>query len=199
MKPRRFSYTLAALDADGFAAGLTGVGPWTTFSAPADGTAHQVTIANSADMRTYTFTVTGTDANGNSQTESIAGPNATTATLTNYFKTITRISVSATIGVNTIDVGWTALCQTPVFVTDHAKLTGPVVSAGIGGSITYTLQQTATPIFDTTLTPAWQTLGSAGASANSLANAQAGTTAVRCTVASHTSGVLTLDISQARQ
>jgi len=199
MKPRRFSYTLAALNATGFATGLTGAGPVTTFNAQTDGTAHQTTLVSAANLSGITLTIVGTDAQGNVLTEVTTGPNATTKNLTNYFKSITSITASGTLGANTMNVGWTALCQTPFFPVDHAKLTGPVFSVGVGGTITFTAQQSVSPIFDSSITPVWQTLGTVSATANAITQALAGTTAVRCTVASHTSGVLTLDISQARQ
>lgn len=198
MRSSRYTYTLAALDADGFANDLTGAGPFTTFGAPADGTAHQTTLASAANLSAITMTVVGTDANNNVQTEAIAGPAANTVNLTKYFKTITSITPSATLGANTMDVGWTALVQTPIIPVDPYKLTGPLLTVGVGGTCTFTAQQTNANVFDLSITPTWATLGSAGASATAMTLANAGTTGVRVTVASHTSGILTLDITQAR-
>jgi len=198
MRPKRIVYTLTALSANGFAANLTGTGPFTTFSAPGDGIAHQVTLQSAANLSGITMTVVGKDSNGNAQTEAIAGPNANTVNLTKYFKTITSITASATLGANTMNVGWTALVQTPTIPVDFAKLTGPCVVVGIGGTVTYTAQQTSDDIFNLSNTIAWATLGTAGATATATTMANSGTTGVRVTVASHTSGVITLAVSQAR-
>jgi len=51
-----------------------------------------VTILSAGDDSGISFTVTGTDVNGDSQTESITGANAGTATGSKYFKTVTGIS-----------------------------------------------------------------------------------------------------------
>jgi hypothetical protein len=70
-----------------------------------------ITIASASDDSARTFTVTGTDVNGNVQTEVIAGP-ATTVTGTKYFRTVTQVSVDGntagaiTVGManNSLDV-----------------------------------------------------------------------------------------------
>ena len=54
--------------------------------------ARLITIASASDDSGRTFTVTGTDVNGNVQTETIAGP-ATTVTGTLYFRTVTQVTV----------------------------------------------------------------------------------------------------------
>ena len=65
-----------------------------------------VTILSAGDDSGISFTVTGTDVNGDSQTESITGANAGTATGAKYFKTLSGISAvgnpagNASPGVN---------------------------------------------------------------------------------------------------
>jgi len=54
--------------------------------------ARLITIASAGADDGRTFTVTGTDVNGNAQTETIAGP-ATTVTGTLYFRTVTQVTV----------------------------------------------------------------------------------------------------------
>jgi len=200
MRPKQIVYTLAALSATGHATGLTGTGPFTTFTAAGTGddTGHQTTLTSAANLSGITMVIVGTDAQGNVQTESIAGPNANTINLVKYYKTFTRITASATLGANTMNVGWTALVQTPIIPCDFAKLTGPMVIVGVGGTITFTAQQTNTDVFNAALTPTWATLGTAAATATATTQALSGTTGVRVTVASHTSGVLALSVSQAR-
>ena len=73
--------------------------------------ARLITIASASDDSARTFTVTGTDVNGNVQTEVIAGP-ATTVTGTKYFRTVTEVLVdddtagAITVGManNSLDV-----------------------------------------------------------------------------------------------
>lgn len=73
--------------------------------------ARLITIASAADDSARTFTVTGTDVNGNTQTETITGP-VTTVTGTLFFRTVTQVTVDAntagaiTVGManNAIDV-----------------------------------------------------------------------------------------------
>lgn len=74
-----------------------------------------VTILSAGDDSAKSFTVVGTDVNGDSQTESITGANAGTATGAVYFKTISGISavgnpagnVSAGVNASAADVIFT--------------------------------------------------------------------------------------------
>ena len=71
-----------------------------------------VTILSAGDDSAKSFTVVGTDINGDSQTESITGANAGTATGTNFFLTIASITavgnpagnVSAGVNASAADV-----------------------------------------------------------------------------------------------
>lgn len=199
MRPSQVSYTLVALDADGYLNDATGVGPWTTILAqPGDGCSHPVTLASTANLSAITFTITGTDAEGRSQSITQAGPNNNTVTTTTYFATVTSISASSTVGANTFDAGWTAAAYTPLFPTDFGASSGPLVTAGISGTITLTAQQTNSDVFNSGITPLWVTLGSAGATATAMSLANAGVTGVRVSVASHTSGILTVAVSQCK-
>jgi hypothetical protein len=71
-----------------------------------------VTILSAGDDSAISFTVVGTDVNGDAQTESITGANAGTATGSSYFKTITSITavgnpagnVSAGVNASAADV-----------------------------------------------------------------------------------------------
>ena len=109
-----------ALDADGISAaaavgnnaaltigGALASGGSCTFDA-----GRVVTILSAGNDAAKSFTVTGTDVNGDSQTESITGANAGTATGSKYFKTISGISavgnpagnVSAGVNASAADV-----------------------------------------------------------------------------------------------
>ena len=98
-----------ALDADGIsaAASVGNNAALTIGGALADGgsctfdAGRVVTILSAGDDSAKSFTVVGTDVNGDSQTESITGANAGTATGSNYFKTVASITaVGNPAGVN---------------------------------------------------------------------------------------------------
>lgn len=198
MRQKTKTYTLDALDADGFFNDVTGditTTAWTTAnSALTDGCAHYVSLASGVDLRGITFTFTGTDAEGRTQTESAIGPNATTSYLTKYFATITSVTSSATLGANTMDVGWTAAAHTPCIpVNCHAGV-GAAVGCDISGTISYTVQNTNDNIW-TDQTPSWYDLIEA-TTVDWYGTAEPGSTGVRVAIASHTTGVVIFTISQ---
>jgi hypothetical protein len=83
--------------------------------------ARLITIASASDDSARTFTVTGTDVNGNVQTETIAGP-ATTVTGTLYFRTVTQVTVDDdTAGAITVGMANDAL---DVIYAGRARLRG---------------------------------------------------------------------------
>ena len=94
--------TTTALDADGLStaaavgnnAALTLGGALTSGGAyTADtGTARQITILSAGNDSDKTFTVVGTDVNGDALSETVTGANAGTATSTGYFATISSIT-----------------------------------------------------------------------------------------------------------
>jgi hypothetical protein len=98
-------------NASGFAAAVTGA-TWTlTSTAPTDGHERLVTITGltATDHSGLSATITGTDANDLVQTETVTLPNGAVAvTSTYYFKTVTNVSPSETIGADTMNIGWNA-------------------------------------------------------------------------------------------
>lgn len=143
MRPKHKTYTPAAVDTDGIVDGATGAtSPIAQVGTSAgDGLAHQLNLTSAANLSGITFTITGTDADGLALTESIAGPNATTIETTEYFRTVTSIAISATLGANTVDIGWVDEFVTPTlpmaYTVDRAQ-----VSVKVTGTINYSVQQT---------------------------------------------------------
>ena len=104
-----------ALDADGIsaAAAVGNNAALTIGGALADGGSvtnvggRIVTILSAGNDAAISFTVVGTDVNGDAQTESITGANAGTATGTKYFRTIASITAvgdpagDVSAGINT--------------------------------------------------------------------------------------------------
>lgn len=136
MKSTRQVLSSAAASTNGFAAGVTGAAFALTATAPSDNLGHLVTILNNT-ANTHagkTIAIVGTDENGNLQSETIAGPagNAT-VTSTKYFKTLTSVTPSATIGADTFDIGWAAGSRGPWFQPDMNG--GGEFNVGIGCTV----------------------------------------------------------------
>jgi hypothetical protein len=93
-----------------------------------------ISITCAADESARTFTITGTDVNGNAIEETIAGIDTATTNGAKYFKTITQVSVdddtagAVTVGITTASLG--------VFYAGRARLRGLyVVRTGTAGLI----------------------------------------------------------------
>jgi hypothetical protein len=101
---------LATVDDDYFTpTPLTGAGPFAIAAAiqrAPDRLAHQLSITTTTDESLITATITGTNSDGEAQTEAITMPNNTTVESTKYFLTVTAITLSATVGTDTFDVGY---------------------------------------------------------------------------------------------
>ena len=142
MRPAKFSYIPADNDTNGFEAGITGAGPFTmTVTTPDDGLAHLVSIDTGANLSGITFTLTGTDADGIAQTEAVTGPNATTGYSAKYFKTLTTVTASSTLGANTADIGWKDDCVGPTFPLNWRQESFAVsLGVNISGTINFTVE-----------------------------------------------------------
>lgn len=148
---RRFvaTGTSVALSATGFASNVTGATFTLSATTVSDGLAHLVTVKNDAatDHSGKTIAIVGTDADGRPQTETITGPAGTaTVTSTKYFKSLTSVTPSATIGGDTFDIGYTADAVSPTLrpAQDVAQNKG-AFNIGFGVSVTgatYTVQHT---------------------------------------------------------
>ena len=134
-----------ALDADGIstAATLSGSGNLTINGALASGgsctfdAGRIVTILSAGDDSGDTFTVTGTDVNGDAQTEDITGANAGTATGTKYFKTVTQIATDGASAGN-VSAGVNASAG-DVIVAGRSRLKGVfTVNSATAGTINFT-------------------------------------------------------------
>jgi len=138
-----------ALNAAGLAndVAYSGGGYALSANSAGDSLAHKITILGNAatNHSAKTFTITGTNPNGFSQTETLAGPNGVaTVTSTKYFLTVTSVTVDATTGADTFDIGWNA---DSVSAWIFPQPSGPVFNIGFAcikdsGTPTYGVQQT---------------------------------------------------------
>ena len=147
MRSRTLSYTPADDDTDGFANDQTGATCTLAATSAGDGMAHLVIITNNSAVdhsdNSETFVLTGTDADGFAQTETIAGPAASvTTTSTKYFKTLTSVVPSITWVTDTYDVGWTDDVVSKTYPLDYRKKAPFQVGLGVdvSGTISYTVQ-----------------------------------------------------------
>ena len=139
-----------ALDADGIstAATLSGAGNLTINGGLASGgsctfsAGRIVTILSAGDDSGDTFTVTGTDVNGDAQTEDITGANAGTATGAKYFKTVTQIAASGASAGN-VSAGINASAGDAIFA-GRMRLKGVfTVHSGTAGTVSFTTSSPA--------------------------------------------------------
>lgn len=117
-----------------------------TASSAGDSLAHKITILGNAatNHSAKTYTVTGTGPNGEPLTGTLAGPNGVaTVTTTEYFLTVTSVTVSADTGGDTFDIGWAAASCSPwEFINDPWTTPGMGFGCTVNsGSPTYGVEQ----------------------------------------------------------
>ncbi len=152
--------------------------------------AHLVTVENKTanDHSDKTILLTGFDGDGNAINETITGPEGSaTVTSTKYFRVLDSALPSATIGEDTVDIGWAAAAVTPFHKMNNMK--GGAVAVLVGGTINFDLQHTYKVEAD-----AAAFAKDTNKAANFEANYTHPVAGVRAKVNSHTSGTLTVQI-----
>lgn len=182
MKPKTIDIDLDALDRDGIAQAQNITANTAMTLNGVLGTtldyARIIGIYSGADCSSSAFTIVGTNANGQSQSETIAtGPNAGTVVSTKKFKTITSVTPSATIAQN-VEVGnvqTTLSAESQVIPINSGSDVAPTISVDVTGTINFTIQETfMDPQVSDTNTLVWNNI-------TALASKTADTTA-QCTV-----------------
>lgn len=110
-------------------------------------TARQVTITSAADESSRIFVVTGTNVNNDVISETVAGPNATTATTTAYFKTVASVTISGN-AAGAITVGMTNTAVSPWVRFDDWAPSNISIQCNVTGSATYTVQSSLDDPYD---------------------------------------------------
>jgi NMD protein affecting ribosome stability and mRNA decay len=135
---------MATEDTDGFAndvnttAGL----PFTLVSTSAgDSLAHKVVITPSGSV-TGNYTLTGTDADGREQTETLATDTVNAVTSSKYFLTLTSVLAPAGIAAETVDIGWADEVASAMIMLDSSRGTAAMVSVDHSGTANWTIQTT---------------------------------------------------------
>lgn len=146
MREKR-EYTCAAANLTGHASNVTGAAWVITTAKAGDGLAHQVTIRNDSatNHSAKNIILTGGDADGNAQTETLAAPGTSaTVTSTKFWGWLGTATPSATIGADTFDIGWAAAAVSAWTPLDwKQKPFSARVAVNIGGTINYGLEHTS--------------------------------------------------------
>lgn len=144
VRPIYKTYTPSTASLTGFASNVTGATwPLSATAAP-DGLAHQVTLHNdtATDHSAKTVTYVGTDQDGAVQTLTMNMPGSNlTVTSTLYFKTLTSTTPSATIGADTMDIGYAATFSSQTFPLVF-RGSDPFMAVIVTGTINYSVQYT---------------------------------------------------------
>ena len=137
------TFTPADDDSTGIASTAAGTSgqPFTLDAeGPADGLAHLLTFAPSGSV-TGNYEITGTDADGLPQTETLATDTTNTVTSTKYFATVTEVLAPSGIGAETVNIGWTDDTVSPTIPINWRQDSfGAAVAVSISGTIDYTVQ-----------------------------------------------------------
>jgi hypothetical protein len=148
MKPTKLSYTPEDDDTDGIANDVTaleGVALTLASDGPGDGLAHLIIITPSGSI-SDDFVITGTDADGVVQTETLASNTTSAVTSVKYYKTVTEV-LAATLGAETVDIGWTDDIVSPTFPLNWRQQDFHVsLGVDVSGTIDYTVQHTFDPL-----------------------------------------------------
>lgn len=96
--------------------------------------ARKVTVASAGTDDGRTFTITGTDVNGDALVETLTGPDTATVTTTGYFRTVTQVTVdNDTAGAITVGMSADAL---EVIFAGRMRLRGLyIVNSASAGSV----------------------------------------------------------------
>ena len=137
---------IAAADADGICASQTpSAGALTINGALASGgvatldVQRRVLITAAADESGTSFTVTGTNWQGNSISEVVPGPNATTASTVISFKTVTSVTI-ANNAAGAVTVGTNGVADSPWVRFDDWAPNYISVNCSATGTVNYSVQ-----------------------------------------------------------
>lgn len=138
---------LTAADGNGICTSQTGV---TTFAlngalvtsgvAILDAARRVAITSDNVDNNKY-FTIVGTSASGNTQTEVLLGPDTATVYTNLDFKTVTSVTVSATVTGN-VEVGTNGVASSSWVMFDPYSFPQVSLQCDVTGTVNYTVQQT---------------------------------------------------------
>jgi len=148
MRPFEIDVDPANVDPNGMCAAITGAGPWTIADAEfvatnsGDSLAHRLNLTSAAALGAISITLVGTDADDKPLTEVHAGPASNTVETLSYFKTLTSVTASATLGANTMDIGWVDEVMTATYPINWRGSEAATYAVNVTGTANYTVQET---------------------------------------------------------
>lgn len=199
---RSLSLTLATADPDnisvsqspGSAGNLTITGDLASGGVATMDVPRRVLITSGGNDTGTNFTIYGTGANGLSQSEVVAGTNASSAYTTHDFATVNQVAISAA-SAGTVQVGTNGIGSTSPWMIDQWT-NNPNIGLGtiVTGTVNYTLQfsmDNYSPLWDlNSVTPTWYTVfGFDGITSNAYGDLNQPCTMVRLTINSGTGTV----------
>jgi hypothetical protein len=197
MRPNTIDIDVADASLIGILENATGAGPWAAgdldATAPTDGLAHQLSVDSGAvNLSTITMTITGTDADGKVQTEDLTLGNAAVVETTKYYATVSSLSVSATLGANTVDIGWVDEVASKTYPIDRLSPYQANVQVDVTGTINFTVQELWANVYDYAKPQQdapWLAISAlTSKTADTASQATTGATAVRVIVNSYSTG-----------
>jgi hypothetical protein len=203
--PSITTYTPANASATAYASNVSGAAFTLTATSAGDGLARQILFTNDSgnSKASINMAIVGTDADGQAQTETLAGPGASTTTVSvKFYKTLTSVTPASTFGADTMDIGTNGVWYTPTLPLNARNAAVANIQAALTGTANFTVSQIYDDVLSGTATPAqsaaWTAITALSAkTATTVGAASAGATAVRLSSASYSSGaVIALSIAQ---
>lgn len=102
--------------------------------------ARRVLITTTANESSKTFTIVGTDRTGQTQTDVVTGPNATTGYSALDFKTVTSITISSA-AAGSLTVGTNTIASSAWIRLDNYADAQTAIGTFVSGTVNYTVQQ----------------------------------------------------------
>lgn len=205
---RQFSYTITNIlddDADFFANDITdadGTAATLAATATTDLLAHKVIITPSGAI-SGNFTLTGTDADDNAISETLATDTVNAVTSAKFYKTLTSV-IMAAVGTETIDIGITddAVSKTILLDPVSPHQAGVMVDTN-ATTADWTIQETLEKIHGNSTSPAqltsWMAITAfTGKTADVASTATLGSSAIRLLLNSASASTcdITIHVSQ---
>ncbi len=141
---RQYDFDPATEDTDAYAndVNASSGNPFTlAATAAGDSLAHKVVITPSGSV-TGNYSLTGTDADGRTQTETLATDTTNAVTSAKYYLTLTQVLAPAGIGAETVDIGFADEFASPTIPLDETSGYPATVSVDHTGTANWTIQTT---------------------------------------------------------
>ncbi len=137
VKAKMFKAVSASTTAVAAGQTLSGAGNFTLANTTVGNLPQTITFTSTGNISGVEMTITGTDLNGDAQTEAINGPNNNTVTSTNKFLTVTQVAADGAVGTNT-SIGITGTAKEGILTPGRTRIRGlHGVSSSTAGSMVF--------------------------------------------------------------